>query len=324
MAAARLGQGLRREGIHRVSVAATTWAWARPSGAGGVCGNDRLVLLAIADAADKEGRNAWPAIDTLASMAGLSRRTVQRSIRSLEKLGMLTVEKQAGGDKEMRDDQRPNRYTLPVKAYDGVTERHPVESGEAVDNADDGTTLLTPRDGDGVSQGTQRGDKSGHNGVTELCHPNKDLNQDRTIAPTTVDAVEIASLRDAVLDACEIPEDRITPAAAGVINRAISELCLVGATADEVPKAVQNYRKRFPSATLTPPALAKHWAQLGDGTALAVPALSEAQRFGISLGRSEPDRVEASDAIETQFEDAFDRGEAMTAWERTRHQEGAA
>jgi hypothetical protein len=92
-----------------VSVAATTWVWNHSQSGG----NDRLVLLAIADAADAQGANAWPRVSTIAAMAGLSARTVQRCIASLVKLGELEVERQAGGG-ELPDRWRPNRYRIPL------------------------------------------------------------------------------------------------------------------------------------------------------------------------------------------------------------------
>ena len=48
----------------------------------------RLVLLALADHCDHEGR-AWPSTDTLAHKTGLSRRTVQRCLAECELAGEL-------------------------------------------------------------------------------------------------------------------------------------------------------------------------------------------------------------------------------------------
>lgn len=54
-------------------------------------GNDRIVLLAIADEANSEGENAFPSVDRLASKTRIHRATVMRSIRRLEELGELEV-----------------------------------------------------------------------------------------------------------------------------------------------------------------------------------------------------------------------------------------
>ncbi len=69
-----------------------TWVWDKSPTAG----NERLVLLAIADTADDDGRNAWPSMSTLARKTRLDIRTVQRVIRRLEGSGQLVVEVAAG------------------------------------------------------------------------------------------------------------------------------------------------------------------------------------------------------------------------------------
>jgi len=58
---------------------------------------DKLVLLGIANHADRDGGNAWPSLKTLAMYVGRSDQTVRRSIRELEKRGLLVVELHGGG-----------------------------------------------------------------------------------------------------------------------------------------------------------------------------------------------------------------------------------
>ena len=117
-----------------------SWVWEH-SNAGG---NDRLVLLAIADSADQDGSNAWPAVSTIARKCRVSERTVQRSIRTLVELGELVVKEGAGGHRGVRRDRRPNRYELPM--LNGATPCHPVDST--------GCQSVT----DGVSDCRERGD----------------------------------------------------------------------------------------------------------------------------------------------------------------------
>lgn len=301
-----------------MSVAATTWAWSRPSDEGGVRGNDRLVLLAVADAADSKGQNAWPAVETIAAMAGLSERTVQRSIRSLEKLGILRVDQQEGGDSKVRSDRRPNKYTLAMDPDHGVTERHPVPAGDAVDNSGDGATAVSPRSDDGVTDETSRGDKTGLHGVTQLCHPNKDLNKSKQLlAPTAVDAVENVSLRNAILEACQLDPSKITSSALGAIDKAVRDLEAVEALPDEVPAATAVFRSRFPNATLTPLALAKHWPLLGGPKSLPTKVLSEPEKFGMVLGRSSTGPLGAVEQIHDRFDEP-ERAVACQAFKDTR------
>lgn len=76
---------------------------------------DRLVLIAIANHADARGVNAWPSLPKIAEEAGVHETTVWRSVKVLEELGELTVERRPG---------KPNRYNLvalnplqPAKGY---------------------------------------------------------------------------------------------------------------------------------------------------------------------------------------------------------------
>lgn len=70
----------------------------------------RLVLLAIADCADKETRTAWPSVAYLAKAAKLSESAVHRAIRHLAALGELEIVPQTG---------RSNLYR--VREFAGAT-----------------------------------------------------------------------------------------------------------------------------------------------------------------------------------------------------------
>jgi len=89
-----------------LSVKAITWVWEHSESSG----TARMVLLAIADAADHHGANAWPSQPTLAAMCRISVRTVIRAVAELEQLGELEVIQHGGP--AYREDRRPNRYRL--------------------------------------------------------------------------------------------------------------------------------------------------------------------------------------------------------------------
>jgi pyocin large subunit-like protein len=57
----------------------------------GITPTDKLVLLHLAEHADKETGECWPGFGRLADYTGLTRRTVIYSINRLEKLGFITV-----------------------------------------------------------------------------------------------------------------------------------------------------------------------------------------------------------------------------------------
>lgn len=54
-------------------------------------GNDRLVLIAIADEADDDGTNAFPSVDRIARKARVPKRTTLRCLQRLEEAGELVV-----------------------------------------------------------------------------------------------------------------------------------------------------------------------------------------------------------------------------------------
>jgi hypothetical protein len=109
-------------------------------------GTDKVVLIGIANHEGDGG--AWPSVATLARYANVDERTVQRSIANLVDLGELEVERQAGGNTDMRPDRRPNRYRVLVT------------------RPTSGVTPTSSRAGNGVTSMTPRGDASVADGVT--------------------------------------------------------------------------------------------------------------------------------------------------------------
>lgn len=87
---------------------ADVWAYSEAKG------NDRLVLLAIADHANDEDRQAWPSIAHLAGKCRLSRSTVKRALARLALNGELRL--------VVAGDGTVNRYAVwdPVHLVDPV------------------------------------------------------------------------------------------------------------------------------------------------------------------------------------------------------------
>jgi DNA-binding transcriptional MocR family regulator len=75
-------------------------------------GTARLVLLSIANHANREGTDSWPSIDTIAWEVNRDRRTVQRALQWLAEQGLIEVEVQGGGSMKHQANRRPNRYTI--------------------------------------------------------------------------------------------------------------------------------------------------------------------------------------------------------------------
>lgn len=67
-----------------MSYKATTWAYQQP-----VTGSKKFVLVVLADMAD-EAMSCRPGQQLLASTTGLSLKTIERALASLEELGLVT------------------------------------------------------------------------------------------------------------------------------------------------------------------------------------------------------------------------------------------
>ena len=76
-----------------MSIAVMNWVWANSSASG----NERLVLLALADACSRDdGTGCWPSAATIARKANISARTVRRVIARLEAGGHVAVHRGGG------------------------------------------------------------------------------------------------------------------------------------------------------------------------------------------------------------------------------------
>lgn len=132
-----------------VSLQAQVWAASLPLDACGLA--EFRVLDKLADHAHRDGRNAFRSVDSIAAELRCSKRTVQRALRSLEVLGLITR-----GDQKLlahiRADRRPVVYDLCLDRF-GVT--------TAVTPLDGMTTAVTP-----PVDKPSRGDRSGLHGVT--------------------------------------------------------------------------------------------------------------------------------------------------------------
>lgn len=226
-------------------------------------GTDRLVLLAIADQARRDGTNAYPSIRSLAEMANVSVRTVQRSIRSLIELGELRVEHNAGGARDLRDDRRPNRYTILMHGATEVSPRtdaeraraartrprlDPIDGATAVSPRDggDGTTAVSPRDG---STGRQECHPVGGHGVTSEA-PRGDTRVAHGVSPVSPDPnydpnktpEELEVLRPSSSSRAAAARDgERTPRRRDVVWDTLLEVCAV---TDPIPRAARGAYNR--------------------------------------------------------------------------------
>jgi len=122
-------------------------------------GTVRCVLVGIGNH-DGDG-GSWPSMATLAKYGNCDRRAAQRAVEKLEQLGEIRVFRNAGGTRETRNDQRPNRYEFLLACPPGCdgTSQHRVTEpvDNSVDNGSYGAVEMTPREDNGAVLMTQRG-----------------------------------------------------------------------------------------------------------------------------------------------------------------------
>lgn len=87
------------------------WVWAQR-----LAPAAKMVLLALADAADDDGV-CWPSVPMLADKCSISTRTVRRILQDLVANGLLQAEARFRGD----GSSTSNRYKLPIKGGDKLS-----------------------------------------------------------------------------------------------------------------------------------------------------------------------------------------------------------
>ncbi|MDF7641469.1 helix-turn-helix domain-containing protein [Bifidobacterium sp. ESL0784] len=94
-----------REGAEAMSWQCTSWALREAP-----CPNAsaRLVLIALADRCQPDGRSAWPTIETLTAEAHCSRATVKRALHDMEVLGVIRR-----GDQDLARHDEHGRWLAP-------------------------------------------------------------------------------------------------------------------------------------------------------------------------------------------------------------------
>lgn len=230
---------------------------------------ERLLLLALADAANADGTEAWPSIDELTRKTGMHRRTVHRAIDRLVEMGELEVEKTImrgrwrncyrilmGGDSPPRTRGRAPRRrsgSAPRGTAPQVADSHPT----------------------GGTQSTPGGTAPPAHSLST--HPEPSLNhpvadppvrdEPRTAKPPATKPRkprEPDLVWDAVMTACAVDVTAITDSARGAYNKAVWDLKRAGATPDEIARRAALYRIHYTDAALTPTALARHWAEVAE------------------------------------------------------------
>lgn len=222
-----------------MSVYCTTRVWKKSK----ATGNDKLVLLAIADNAWEDGTNAFPSVGHIAHKTGLDKRTVKRIIKKLIDMG------------ELKRQLRHNQSSLFTVLIQDSWPDNPMN----IQIEDD--------DDDVVLQETV---------VPEPALPvvAKKAPAKKKASPAVKKERPADPVWDAVMDVCGIDQTTLNQSERSKYGGCCKLLKESQATADEIYVRAQRYRKRYEGIVLTPPALVNHWSSLSqdDLTAQAVPA----------------------------------------------------
>lgn len=173
-----------------VSVQAMEWVLLHSD----TTGTDRLVLLSIANHADRNGAGAYPSAATIAAEANVHRVTAFRSIERLESMGAIEVVH--GGGRH-----RPNTYRIVTDKGSQTTTVSPPENGSALTTDSEPETVaetvaLDPGNG---SAETRNGSAEGSKTVA-LSLPEPTTNQKQ---PTTEPSFPPSPSKRG----CRLPED---------------------------------------------------------------------------------------------------------------------
>lgn len=152
-------------------------------------GTSRLVLVALADHANDDGKQARPGIGRLAVKTGTSRRTVKRALAHLEDHGLISADGYRGGGRGNATNWAINVALL--RLFADAYEDDPAGYEARFCSADPAgyAVRLDVTESERVSDShpfeTVKGDTCDRKGchlarerVTELCHPNHQNHQE--------------------------------------------------------------------------------------------------------------------------------------------------
>jgi hypothetical protein len=219
--------------------ASRVFAWRRA-----ICTSDlpptaRHVALTLSLYMNGQGGSAFPGAPRLAKETGLSVRAVRQQLRGLSRGGWLCVDSRGGGR---------GHATEYVAALPKGAPRSPITPTQESLNSAGGSPITGEDTAERVNLTTVKG------------APRSPQDVKRTLEPLGKQKRD--ELFEALLEVCNMNPSALTRSARGGVNGALGQLRQVRATPDAVRAAARAYARIFPTATLTPSAMAKHWPKL--------------------------------------------------------------
>jgi hypothetical protein len=217
-----------------MSVYCTTRVWKKSK----ATGNDKLVLLAIADNAWEDGTNAFPSVGHIAHKTGLDKRTVKRIVKKLIEIG------------ELKRQLRHNQSSLFTVLIQDEWPDNPMNIKIDDDDEEDIQVIEGPP-------------------IAVKKAPVK-----KKASPAVKKERPEDPVWNAVMDVCGIDQTTLNQSERSKYGGCCKLLKESQAHADEIYLRAERYRKRYKGIVLTPPALVNHWSSLSqdDVTNEAVPA----------------------------------------------------
>lgn len=253
------------------------------------CGTDRLVLLALADAADPKNAVTWLPIEPprhetsdgskcITHRARCSKREVIRAIKALEQAGELQKRRAQRGQK------RISVYKVCVGPYAGVDVDYDDLPFDLDEPFSTGCQIVTSSTNTGSQEERVRGDEMSPHEVTDQpphgvtayagaektepsVEPSVDLTRDsdESLVPDTSGerARRRLEIELALTAELGVRSVTMTRSERGAWEVAIRDLLDVDADGQAVTARCGAYRGRWPEMALTPLALVRHWSLLG-------------------------------------------------------------
>lgn len=274
--------------------------WRRAVLDSGLKATTRHVLLTLSIHMNKTGGGCYPSTKLLEQETGLSERTVCTHLDLGRKAGFISSRIRGADGQDWASHEY--QAHIPQPAEPQPTAEHKGTEGDSVPQGEQGTETgsapLPDQDskalnllhegtepdagkalkalkevqssmpmsmsesmslapgGAGRTENPNSGaPPEGQKGAPQSAEKIQEQGQKKTRAPDL--------LWEAMLTACGIdPKGKHNDMERGPWNKAVKNLRQAGATPEQVPERAAAYRRKFPSATLTPTALARHWSEV--------------------------------------------------------------
>jgi hypothetical protein len=202
----------------------------------------RHVALTLSTYMDGKGGSAFPGAKNLAHDTGQCERGVRGNLGLLVARGWLVVVEHGGLKGEER---RSNRYQAIFPPVDNPSSDPCTTSTGAPDAGEPlHERTLTP--------------------APRAPHQSIDQSIDQSTGEQEKPRRKQDPIFDVLCDETNTNPSELTRSSRGSLNKATKELRNLGADARDIGRRADQYRRRYPTATLTASALVKHWPTLGD------------------------------------------------------------